>query len=60
MKLKKEEFKSELHYLVSIHIINDLLAQQIIDEKQHQKIKKILLKHYHPPISTLLESNDAR
>lgn len=59
MKLKKEEFDNELSYLVSIYILDDLVERFHIDQKDYQLIKKTLLKHYRPLISSLMEGYDA-
>lgn len=58
MKLTKEEFDNELSYLVSKHLLDDLLNKGYINQEEYTSIKKELLNHYHPIISGLLEGVD--
>lgn len=55
MKLTEEEFNQELSYLVSKQIINDLLKHGYLTSEEYSSIKKALLDHYKPLISTFLE-----
>ena len=55
MKLTEEEFNQELSYLVSKQIINDLLKHGYLTSEEYCSIKKALLDHYKPLISTFLE-----
>ena len=55
MKLTKEEFNHELNYLISKHLLKDLLDNNLINQKEYEEIKAVLLGFYKPLISFYLE-----
>lgn len=55
MKLAKEEFDNELHYLISKYVLKEMVSFSLVSKEQYFLIKKELLEIYQPLINLLYE-----
>ncbi len=51
--MTKEQFDREKNFLVSLSIAKKMLTQELINQKEYDKINEFLVKHYRPIIGSL-------